>query len=277
TLSLLEDFETVALSRYGAGTGPQADVLRAGVAAARMEADIERLSALRRGAESKLNAVVNQSADTPLPSPELPNLPADLPSLAALTEWAFETRPALQGMELAAERATSNRRLAEKAIWPDLTVGLHYALGRMEGDPTNMGGASVGFSVPLYAGKRQRKLREEATVLESLAAVRLEEARTLVNASINQTLAELDRARNLLRLYREDILPQARAGVESSLASYRVGALDFMALVDAQMAVNRFDGEYFDLLADYGSAVAQLEQTIGRDLPVSGDFILEIQ
>jgi len=277
TLGLLQDFEAIALSRYAAGTGAQADVLRAGVASMRTEADIERLSALRRGASSMLNALINQPADTPFPSPQLPPLPSDIPSLETLTGWAIESRAALHGLQIAVTRAGSRMELADKAIWPDLTVGLQYALGRMEGDPTSMGGASVGFSVPIHAGSRQKKLREEAAALESMARAQLEDALAAVNANVSQVLAELDRARTLLGLYQEDILPQARAAVESSLSSYRVGALDFMALIDAQMAVNRFEGEYIDLLASYGVAVAQLEQTIGRDLPVTGDFILEIR
>jgi outer membrane protein TolC len=174
------------------------------------------------------------------------------------------------------ERAGANLELAEKAIWPDLTVGVQYALGRMAGDPTSMGGASVGFSVPIYAGKRQKKLREEAAARESMARARLEDALASVSADLGQILADLGRSRTLMVLYREDILPQARAAVESSLSSYRVGALDFMALVDAQVAVNRFEAEYFDLIASYGIALARLERTIGRDLLVSGDSILEI-
>jgi outer membrane protein TolC len=277
TLGFLRDFEAVALSRYGAGTGPQADVLRAGVASVRMEADIERLFALRKGAASKLNALVSRPADTTVPSPELAPLPLEIPSLETLTGWALESRPALQGMQLAVSRAGSSKALAEKAIWPDLTVGLQYALGRMEGDPRSMGGASVGFSVPIHAGKRQKKLREEAAALERMTMAQLEDALASVNARVGQVLADLDRARTLLGLYQEEILPQARTAVESSLSSYRVGALDFMALIDAQVAVNRFEGEYFDLLASYGASVAQLEMTIGRDLPVSGNFILEIR
>ena len=145
TLGFLQEFEAVALFRYGAGTGPQADVLRAGVASVRLEADIERLVALRKGAEARLNALVTRAADAPVPSPTLPPLPSEVPSLETLTEWALESRPALQGMQVALIRAGSSRELAEKAIWPDLTLGLQYALGRMQGDPTSMGGASVGF------------------------------------------------------------------------------------------------------------------------------------
>jgi outer membrane protein TolC len=140
-----------------------------------------------------------------------------------------------------------------------------------------MGGASLGFSIPIYAGKRQKKLREEAVALESMARAQLEEALASVGASVSQALTELDRARNLLQIYQEDILPQARAAVESSLSSYRVGAVDFTSLIDAQTAVNRFEGEYFELLASYGSTVAKLEMTIGRDLPVSGASIQEIR
>jgi outer membrane protein TolC len=277
TLGLLQDFQTVALSMYSAGTGPQADVLRAGVSQARMDADIQRLVALRRGAASRLNGLLNRSGDTPVPGPQLADMPAEIPSAEVLSQWAIESRPALQSMQLTIGRAESNRELADKAIWPDLTLGLQYALGRMNGDPTSMGGASVGFSLPIHAGSRQRKLREESAALESMTRARFEDAVSMVNAGVGQSIAELDRARTLIGLYQEDILPQARAAVESSLSSYRVGGVDFMALVDAQMAVNRFEGEYFDLIASYGLALAQLEQTIGRDLPPTAASIQEIR
>jgi cobalt-zinc-cadmium efflux system outer membrane protein len=277
TLGLIQNFQTVALSMYSSGTGPQADVLQAGVARARMEADIHRLLALRRGAASRLNGFLNRSGDTPIPSPELAPMPAEVPSVGALSQWAVESRPALLAMRLAITRAESNRELAGKAIWPDLTLGLQYALGRMDGDPASMGGASIGFSLPIYAGSRQRKLKEEATALEGMAKAQFEDALASVNAALGESMAELDRGRTLIHLYTEDILPQARAAVESSLSSYRVGGVDFMALIDAQMAVNRFEGEYFDLIASYGFALAQLEQTVGRDLPASADSIQEIR
>jgi outer membrane protein TolC len=277
TLDLLQNFQTVALSMYSAGTGPQADVLRAGVSRARMEADIQRLVALRKGAASRLNGLLNRPGDTPVPGPELADMPSEIPSEETLSQWAIESRPALQSMQLTIGRAESSRELADKAIWPDLTLGLQYALGRMNGDPTSMGGASVGFSLPIHAGSRQKKLREEAAALESMTRARFEDAVATVNAGVGQSIAELDRARTLVGLYQEDILPQARAAVESSLSSYRVGGVDFMALIDAQMAVNRFEGEYFDLIASYGLALAQLEQTIGRDLPATAASIQEIR
>ena len=92
---------------------------------------------------------------------------------------------------------------------------------------------------------------------------------------IRETLADLRQARSLIRLYEEEILPQGRAAVQSSLSSYRAGTVDFMTLVDAQMALNRFQGEYFGLLASYGNGVARLEMNVGRDLPVTDELRLE--
>ena len=50
TAALLRTYESVARSMYGAGTGRQADVLRAGVEVSRMDADIARMQAMRAAA-----------------------------------------------------------------------------------------------------------------------------------------------------------------------------------------------------------------------------------
>ncbi len=48
-----------------------------------------------------------------------------------------------------------------------------------------------------------------------------------------------------------------------------------MTLVDAQMTVNRYEGELFQLLGDYGKAVAGLESVIGRTLPRTDRMLTE--
>jgi len=275
TLGLLRDFETVAKALYASGTGRQADVLRASVEVARMESEIHRMVAQRRGAAARLNALLDQPASTPLSTPELGPLPLEVPDHGTLTQWASGNRPVLDGLRLEMDRAASKRELAGKEIWPDLTLGLQYGLGRMDGDPRSMGGASLGFSVPVYAGKRQRKLRDEAAAMERVAYANLEGALAVVDARVGEILAQLDQNRTLMALYREEILPQARAAVQSSFSAYRTGGVDFMTLVDAQMAVNRFEGEYFGLVASYGAALAELEMTIGRELPPTAELITE--
>jgi outer membrane protein TolC len=275
TLELLTDFEDIARSMYASGSGRQADVLRASVEVSRTDAEIQRLHSRRVAAVSRLNALLNRPAETPIPETELGVLSASTPEPSTVMGIATEGRPLLRGFQAEVERAGTRTELARKAIWPDLTVGIHYGLGRMNGDVKGMGGASVGFSLPLFAGKRQLRARDEAAANESLARARYDEVRAMVNAGIIEVLADLEQTRSLITLYGEEILPQAEAAVESSLASYRAGIGDFMTLVDAQMAVNQFRSEYYGLLARYGTDWAVLEMTLGRDLPVTDEMLLE--
>jgi hypothetical protein len=48
-----------------------------------------------------------------------------------------------------------------------------------------------------------------------------------------------------------------------------------MTLVDARMTVNRYEQELYALLADYGRALAELEMTVGRELPIAAATLTE--
>ena len=268
TVRLLETFEAVARSMYGAGTGRQADVLRAGVEVARMQADIARMQAMRAAAVARLNAVLGRPAETPVPAVAFPRLPLDLPAPDTRRAWAEAGRPLLLGARAGVAQAQDRTRLARREIWPDLTVGLQYGQRR---DPEmgieRMGSVMLGFNLPVFARQRQLRMRQEAGAMESMAGAELADARAQVDARIAELLADLGRARTLLGLYRGEVLPQAEAAVQSALSSYRVGAVDFMTLVDAQMTVARYRQELHALMAEYGQAVAELEMAAGRVLP----------
>ncbi len=111
--------------------------------------------------------------------------------------------------------------------------------------------------------------------MERMAAADLQNMRAGVDGRIGELLAELERARALIRLYREEVLPQAEANVESAFSSYRVGSVDFLTLVDAQMTLNQYEQDLYGLLGDYGTAAAELEMTIGREIPVTGELVAE--
>lgn len=275
TLGLLKDFQQVAQAMYSAGTGRQSDVLRANVEVARMDAEIERMVAMRKVAVARLNAVLDRPARTPVPRTRLPALPSASPGQETLRAWAEEGRPLVLRSKTALDRARTREDLARKEIWPNFSVGVQYGQRETDMGTARMASAMIGFSVPIFAGSRQLRLRDEAAAMESMAQAELADVRAQVDAGIGELLAELERARTLVELYRSEILPQADANVESSFSSYRVGSVDFMTLVDAQMSVNRYEQEHYALLADYGRALAELEKTVGRELPATTEFLAE--
>jgi outer membrane protein TolC len=275
TLELLQNLEGVAKAMYGAGEGRQSDVLRANVEVARMDAEIRRMQAMRNGAAARLNGILNLPADSPVATPVLAALPADLPAADTLRQWAESSRPMLERGRLGVEQAGTRRQPARKELWPDLTLGFQYGQRAGEMGTERMGSAMVGFSLPVFASRRQLRMRDEAAAMEQMARADLAGMRADVNSRIGELLADLERDRTLIRLYLSDVLPQAHANVESAFSSYRVGTVDFMTLVDARMTVNGFEQERYALLADYGRALAELEMAIGRELPRSGATLSE--
>jgi outer membrane protein, heavy metal efflux system len=275
TLEWLRQFDEVATAMYSVGGGRQSDVLRAGVAVARMRADIARMRAMRTSAVARLNAVLDRPAETPVDAVILAPLPREIPTADVLQSWADDNRPLLQAGRMGVEQARSRMALARRELWPDLTVGVQYGQRPGEMGTERMGSLMLGFSVPVFAGQRQMQMRREAAAMEQMASAELVAARAGVDGRIAALLAEMDRSRTLIELFRTEVLPQAEANVASAFSSYRVGRVDFMTLLDAQMTVNEYQQELHVMLAEYGRSLAELEMEIGRELPVSTETIRE--
>jgi outer membrane protein, heavy metal efflux system len=267
TLEWLARFEEVAVARYSVGGGRQGDVLRAGVEVARMEAELVRMQSMRRVAADRLNAVMDQQPGTPVSEVILPPLPAELPGREELERWAGEGAPPLARGRLEVEQARTATALARRELWPDLAVGVQYGERPTEMGTERMGSVMLEVELPVFAGRRQLQRRREAAALAEAAEAELAWTRAESSARIGGLLAELEEARTLVTLYRTAILPQAEANVLAALSAYRVGQVDFLTLVEGQVAVNQHRQELHDLMADYGLLVAELEMTVGRTLP----------
>jgi len=261
---LLEEAERIAQALYASGSGRQTDVLRASVAVARLDGEVHRLEATRTGAAARLNGLLNFPADRPIPEVRMEGLPSVEIPLDTLEAWAQVTRPAIRAAFQELDRAESAVELAHKDIWPDLTVGLQYAQRPTDDGRKHMGGAVLGFSIPVFAGSKQHRARDEAEAERLVALARVSEIRAAVGGEIGRILADLERGRELLQLYDLEILPQARATVASALSSYRSGGVDFLTLLDADLALTRFEVEFASLVAAYGVGVSELEAVIGR-------------
>jgi outer membrane protein TolC len=230
---------------------------------------------MRVASAARLNAALGRAADTPIGRPQPPVAPMPLPSLDTLRAWAEASRPMLGRSRAAVARAGAEVDLARRELWPDLSIGAGY--GQRAGDmgTERMGSLMIGFSLPVFAGARQLRMRDEASAMESMAEAELALDRALVDAGIAELLAELERSRSLIALYRQEILPQADGNVVSAMSSYRSGAVDFMTLVDARMSANDYEQELHALRAEYGQGIAELEMTIGRELTRPGVMTAE--
>jgi outer membrane protein TolC len=266
TRRLLQSIAKTAQSMYAVGDGRQADVLKAQVEVARMTEDIVRMHTMRTSAIATLTALVNATLDSALGTAESPELPLDLPPLDTLQRLAEEHRPMIRAGLAEVRAADARSTLAAREIWPDLQVGVQYGQRSGAMGTERMASLMLGATLPVFAGSRQYRMRDEAEAMKVMALADLATMRAQTRARVADLHATITRARNLSELYRGSVLPQSRAAVTSALAAYRVGQVNLMTLLDNQMTVNRYEQELFTLEAEQGKAIAELEMMIGREL-----------
>ena len=264
TRGLLRDFTNVATTMYAVGSGIQQDVLRSQVEVARMGEEITRMGQMRIAAAARLNALLGREATSPIGALELSELPtADLPVADTLIAWALAARPALRAAAERVAAAEASYRAARRELYPDFQVGVQF---QRRPEFPDMVSVMVGFNVPIFAGGKQLPMRREMAAMRDMSQAELLNQRNETIAQIIETRARAEQDRALGELYRTNILPQARAAVQAALASYRVGRVPFMTLVDNQMTVNRYETDAYRYLADYHQAVGELEALVGREV-----------
>lgn len=261
TRDLLRDFFQISQAKYAVGEGLQQDVLQAQVSVARMTEDLTVMRQERVALAARFNALLGRGATVPVAALQLPDPGAPVAAVDSLMGLAQDRRPALEAAEQRARAAEAGYHAARREVFPDLMVGLAYGHRPRYGD---MGTIMLGFSLPIWAGKRQLPMRREMAAMQASEEAMARDLANETFAMLTELRAEAERARELAQLYGNAILPQARAAVESALAVYRVGRVDYMTLVESEMTVNRYEIELLRLSARYHQAVAQIGALIGR-------------
>lgn len=267
---LLRDLVRITETMYAVGDAGQADVLRAQVELARMAEELVRMEAMRSSAAGRLNAIVDNPVDRPVPPPMEPRWEGELPPTDSLLALAL-ARPMLLAGAATVSAAGAGERLAGREIWPDLEVGLQYGWRPMEDGTEHMVSVMLGLRLPIWAGSRQGSMRREATAMREMATADLQAMEAETRGRVSELVAAVGRARRLRALYRRTVLPQAEATFSSALAAYRVGGVDFMTLLDAQMSVNRYQQAAIAATAELGQAIAELEMMTATPLLTERD------
>lgn len=290
--TLVGDFARLTAMKYGVGSAAQPDVLKAQVERTRLSDQRVTLAERRESQLARLNALLGRPTETPLPTTELPGevrgaalseepdgarfassaldevIAADrpddgLPSTPELQSLALEHNPMIQAhvrRVAAQERALA---LARTATLPDFNVTAGYSYRNGFGDFFNV---MVSAPLPIFAGRKQSQgVVEQTAVLDDHQA-RHHTMVNELNAEIASLAAGLRRTRDQLVLLDDGILPQARAGLESSTSAYRVGRVDFLTLLDAQVTLYRHELDYHRLLTDFAENLAALDRAVGTEV-----------
>jgi outer membrane protein TolC len=174
--------------------------------------------------------------------------PPVLPSERALFDEARARSPELLAARLAVSQADRSTALAEKSYYPDLTVSAGIMYRGTSLPP--MWQLTVGAPIPVFSGQKQRQgvisgqargqsNRSAEQEIRELLALRVEERRAALGALIET-----------MTLYRDRLLVQSAATVDSTLAQYVIGKVPFAAVLEANAGYLADEEAFLQLRAD---------------------------
>ena len=88
-----------------------------------------------------------------------------------------------------------------------------------------------------------------------------------VEAEIRHIYNQIEVSKKTLALYEQGLIAQAESSLESSIASYRTGRLDFLNLLDAERMLLNLNLGYVKEQSSYQKQLAALERAVGGELP----------
>ncbi|MBZ5623070.1 MAG: TolC family protein, partial [Acidobacteriia bacterium] len=161
------------------------------------------------------------------------------------------------------ERSQYALALARKDAYPDLDVGYMYQQRPLIPD---MHGFTFTLSIPVFYKSKQKEAIREAGEEQAAAERERDSRQADLSFELKQQYLAAKASEELMRLYSQAIVPQSSLALESAMAAYQVGNLDFLSLMGNFTTVLDYQVGYYRELANYQIALARMEPMVGTEL-----------
>src|SRR6185312_7801772 len=269
TLGILQENEGVleqvihnATAHYEVGQGSQVDVLQAQVERTKVLREITLHREQTAEVEAQLKGTLNRAQDSPdIVTEPLTETPLQMTS-AALLQLVRTHNPEVRVDASSVRQGNAALNSAKREGKPDFSIAYMYQ---------NTDRKYRDYYMFTLSVRLPRRGRTRAEIAE--AADKLAQAQSTLDAHLQQQLAEVKQeyvtASNdteLLKEYREGLIPQSDAAYRSTLNAYASNREDLVDVLRAITNVLELKLDYAQTLADHETALAHLETLTGATL-----------
>jgi cobalt-zinc-cadmium efflux system outer membrane protein len=255
--------------KYTVGKVPQQDILKAQIALTKLAEHLIHFEQDADVARARLNTLLGRDPTTPISARGQYDVPAHLPTTAALEKLALASRPDLAQAQAAVEKSEQEKALAAKAYKPDFTISGGYMLMPGSTDMRNRYMIEGSINLPWLNHRKHDAEIAEAKAKVSEQDAELAAMRNAAFGQIEEALAQARASKKLADVYKSALQPQAEATLRSTVIAYENDRTDFLNLLDSQTSVIDIDLAYFQSLGDFETRFADLELAVGT--PIARD------
>jgi outer membrane protein TolC len=259
---LLVQFSKAAEAGYTVGKMVQADVFRAQAEVSRSLARLATIRQRQRSVSAELVRLLNRSPGESLIVPEATHPKAVRRNLADLINL-IDQAPLLLARSEGVERGNAAIALARREYLPDFEIGVQGVREEPMGE--NGYQLMLNVTVPLYYATKQRYGVHEANAAREQAVEDFQAAHQELVMRVQDEVAQINRAEELIALLSDAIIPQAQFTLDSAKAAYSVGQVDFLTLLNSLLTLQESELELQAEIAEHEKSRARLEEIIGEE------------
>lgn len=176
-----------------------------------------------------------------------------------LQKQALQSRPDLMAAQQRLERNRSDVQLQKAEAIPNLTPSFGYKRD------FGVNAAAFGITLPLPLFNRNQGGVARAGAQVEQQRYEIQRAVLAVRREVLQAYQGLQTQATKVQAMEKTYVPSARSARDIAQQSYRLGALDLIAFLDAERVYRDTVRSYNQAIYDYKSAVFQLEAAVGKE------------
>ena len=263
SLAVAERVRTAAVRRVETGEASPLEVLVADSDLVHAQQAEVRARQLERDARVQLAGLVGWESEAVPPIegslPPVQSPPSLRELLVALTE-----SPDLRVRQLAVRAARAGLDAADRAAWPNPSLGLYY--GR-EGDETQVAHVwlvTLGVQLPLWRRNDRARAQAHADVFRS---EREQDAAVVaLRTGMARLHVELESAAARVALFQATGLESAAENLTRTERAFELGELSLLEVSQTRQRLLRVVEEEIEARADYYEVAMRLQKLLGREL-----------
>ncbi|OPY64246.1 MAG: putative outer membrane efflux protein MdtP [Syntrophorhabdus sp. PtaU1.Bin002] len=254
--------EDAANARYSSGMGSQQEVIMAQTEKYMLLEKEEMQKQKIQAVQGMLNTAVGRPVDTPMGRPVNLSYTSYKVSMKDLLRTTKDNSPELRSREKMIEGAKAKLEMARKEYYPDFTIAANYypkTNGFMD-----MWSMTATINIPIFY-----KTKQDQAVLEAqanlLGAER--EAKTveyMLSSSIRDNYSMARTAENLMKLYKEGVIPKTYQDFQLALSGYAAGKTEAITAISRLKALLDTELLYWIQYVEREKAIARLDALTGE-------------
>jgi outer membrane protein, heavy metal efflux system len=263
-LKLLDQFESIIMSKYVVAKAGQQDIFQIKIEIARLKTERLSLEEKRSTKAAELNQLLNKRLENKIPTLAI-EAPASTHKIAMLDSSLEKWNPFLRAANIRIKSSKNDVRLARANKLPSVKVMGGY-MAMNNANDVLMG--RVGLTLPFmpWSSKDTRAALEKAHVNQNKADADYITLRDKLSVKLIASKNALYALYDQIDFYETQIVPAAEETVSLSVIGYQADTIDFLSLVQyaRELLNHKLRADF--LTAELQQQLAQLENVVGTKL-----------